>query len=302
MKRWITLLAVSLVSTAFVTPPSPARAAVADPVASLNKQIAKRQAVRVVELSGLYLSRDEDIFQVENRGVLILGGTGVGAADMTRTLRPGFRMRDQMKAGAWDAAKVAAESKPNRSIAVDGQLYRSGTLYAPVVPEGRTWAAAGRRSATAAAYGDQPINVFEPATLKTLLATASSKRPDTYGSDLKATMYRGAITFKQLHTVSPTFRALIGSRSLSAVATTKIDWALHVDDEVGQALTLSASWPVSGGRRVGVFTQYPGRDHPRTLRMRVSAPRPAQVAPESSLTGTLPRPSALLDLSFPAGA
>ncbi|MEV1174813.1 hypothetical protein [Nonomuraea sp. NPDC049784] len=301
MKRWITLLAATLVSAALVTPPAPARAAV-DPVSSLKKQIAKRQAVRVVELSGLYLGRDEDIFQVENRGVLVLGGAGVGAADMTRTLRPGFRMRDQMKAGAWDAAKVGAESKPNRSIAVGGRLYRSGPLYAPVLPEGRTWAAAGRRSATAAAYGDQLINVFEPATLKTLLATASSKRPDKYGSDLKATMYRGTITFQRLHAVSPTFRALIGTRSLARVGETKISWMLHVDDDRGQALTLSASWPVSGGRRAAVFTQYPGRDHPRTLAMRVSAPRPAQVAPESSLTGALPRPSALLDLTFSPSA
>ncbi|MEV0201752.1 hypothetical protein [Nonomuraea sp. NPDC050691] len=299
MKRWIPLSIAALVSAALVTPPAPARAAV-DPVASLRKQIAKRQAVRVVELSGLYLGRDQDVFQVENRGVLMLGGTSVGAADMTRTLRPGFRMRDQMKEGAWDAAKVATESKPHRSIAVNGQLYRSGALYAPVLPEGRTWAAAGRRSATTAAYGDQPINVFEPATLKTLLTTASSKRPDTYGTDLKATMYRGTITFQRLHAVSPTFRALIGGRPLAAVAATKISWALHVDDERGQALTLDVGWPVSGGRRAGVFSQYPGRDHPRTLAMRVSAPRPAQVAPESSLTGALPRPSALLDLTFPA--
>ncbi|MFG1683803.1 hypothetical protein ACGFNP_26775 [Nonomuraea sp. NPDC049269] len=299
MKRWITLVAVTLVSAVLVTPP--AQAAV-DPVASLKRQIAKGQAVRVVESGGLYLGRDQDIFRVESRGVLMLGGTGVGSADMTRTLRPGFRMRDQMKTGAWDAAKVGTESKPNRSIVVNGQLYRSGPLYAPVLPEGRTWAAGGRRSATAAAYGDQLINVFEPATLKTLLATASSKRPQTYGSALKATMYRGTITFRQLHAVSPTFRALIGTRSLARVAATKISWMLHIDDGQGQALTLSTGWPVSGGRRAGVFSQYPGRDHPRTLGMRVSTPRPAQVAPESSLTGTLPRPSALLDLTFSSGA
>ncbi|MEV4747968.1 hypothetical protein AB0K21_16465 [Streptosporangium sp. NPDC049248] len=293
-RLWIALVTASSIVALPLALPAPAQAAV-DPLVSLKGQIAKRHAVRVVELGGL-LADNLEIFAVEQRGTVRLGGAGVGAADMTRTLRPHRRMRDQMAEGRWNAEKVAAEAQPNRSITVNGRLYRSGKLYEPVIPEGKTWVEAGTRSAATAAYGDQPINLFEPATLKTLLAKATTKRPSKYGPRKKATYYQGAIMFNQLHAVSPTFRAVVGGRSLTAAGNTKISWKFRLDD-LGQALMLHTNWPLSGGRLAAVLSQY---SHAADHAGHVSAPRPALVAAASSLTGTLPRPSALIDLSFPS--
>ncbi|MEU8252343.1 hypothetical protein [Nonomuraea sp. NPDC048916] len=294
MRLWVTLATSGTIFALPLTSPTPAQAAV-DPLVALRGQIAKKHAVRVVELGGL-LANDLEIFAVEQRGTVRLGGAGVGAADVTRTLRPHRRMQDQIAAGRWNAEKVAAEAQPNRSITVNGRLYRSGKLYEPVIPEGKTWAEAGARSAATAAYGDQLINLFEPTMLKTLLAKATTKRPSKYGPRKKATYYQGTITFKELHAVSPTFRAVVGGRSLTAAGHTKISWKFRLDD-LGQALMLHTNWPLSGGRQAAVLSQY---SHTAAHAGRVVAPRPALVAAASSLTGTLPRPSALIDLSFPS--
>ncbi len=298
MKRWIALLAATLVSTSLLTPPATAQAAM-DPVKALKAQIAGRLAVEVAESSGVSY-KGHPIWSTVRRGVLRLGGSGVGAADITRTFTPSRLMRDQLDDGRWDADKVNAETGSNRSISVNGVLYRSGPLYQPVLPDGKTWALAGRSGGVSAAYGDQIINIFEPSTLKALVTTATSKKPSKYGIRKKATEYAGAMTFRQLYAVSPTFRSLIGKRSLTPVADTKITWWLRLND-LGQALTLGTTWKVADGYVAGVFSQYPGRGLPRPLKKNVPTPRAALVATTSDLTGPLPRPSALIDSTFSIG-
>ncbi|MFC4531351.1 hypothetical protein [Sphaerisporangium dianthi] len=297
MTRWTTLVAATALAATLITPPVAAQAA-ADPVTSLKGQISAHEAVRVVEDSGLRHAKWGGWTAIR-RGVLRLGGSGVAAADLTRTYKVSRLMGDHLDDGPWDADKVNAEIGANRSISANGMLYRSGPLYQPVLPDGRTWALAGRSGASAA-YGDQIVNVFEPGTLKALLSTAAGKKASKYGIRKKATEYTGVITFRQLSAVSPTFRSLIGKRSLTPVAGTKITWHLRIND-LGQALTLGTSWPIAGGYEAGVFSQYPGRGLPRRLKQNIPAPRAALVATPSTLTGPLPRPSSLLDATFSVG-
>ncbi|MEV7970527.1 hypothetical protein AB0O34_31745 [Sphaerisporangium sp. NPDC088356] len=298
MKRSIVLLAVALASTTLLATPANAQLAV-DPVSALKAQIASHEAVQVVE-GGSLGHRKWGAWGAIRRGVFKLGGSGVGAADITRTFSINHLMRDHLNDGPWDADKVNAEIGANRSISVNGMLYRSGPLYQPVLPDGKTWALAGKSDGGSALYGDQIINVFEPSTLKALLTTATSKKPSTYGVRKKATRYRGVITFRQLYDASPTFRSLTGKRSLTPVAATKITWELVLND-LGKALTLDTAWQIARGYEASIFTQYTSRDLPRPFKRNVSAPRAALVAMPSFLTGPLPQPSSFIDSTFSIG-
>ena len=80
----------------------------------------------------------------------------------------------------------------------------------------------GRASGGAAAYGDQFINVLEPATLRKLLSTKPRKsvapwlKDNTTGRRQQIYTLTGTITLKELYRVSPSFREAAGTSALGA--------------------------------------------------------------------------------------
>lgn len=86
-------------------------------------------------------------------------------------------------------------------VSVGHTYYVSGGIFSALLPDDKQWMS-GPGEPAFAAYGDQLINVFEPATLSRLLSTATGKKGD---------QYRGSITFAQLYKLSPPSACSSGS-------------------------------------------------------------------------------------------
>jgi hypothetical protein len=170
-------------------------------------------------------------------------------------------MREQAAAGDPWSFDMDAQNKFHQMISVKGYLYASGPLYKPKLPAGKTWARLGKSPGTGAAWGDQLINVFEPATLKSLMARAkrsgSTPHPDAYDKWRRIYLYKGTITFAELYALSPTFR-----RELGLLQPRYRDMSMHFSMgfyKDGLPGTVLVSWELGDGypqRRVSFITRY----------------------------------------------
>jgi hypothetical protein len=137
----------------------------------------------------------------------------------------------------------------------------AGRCPAAAARTGKSWARTGRASG-AAAYGDQFINVLEPATLRKLLSTKSRKsvtpwiKDHTTGHKQRIYSLTGTITLKELYRVSPSFREAAGT---SALGTSEVTWTYMYDDR---------GWPYRVGWRFYAHPrpEVPGLGHDRILR------------------------------------
>ncbi|MBE3010021.1 hypothetical protein IL992_12580 [Microbispora sp. NEAU-D428] len=182
----------------------------------------------------------------------------VVASDLSRRLR--FERDDSAALVKEDAANgdpvaksLLIQTRQHRSVSVNGKLYTTGSLYAPALPKGKTWALRGTIP-NGGAFTDQVVNVFEPQTLKTLLSDTYSKKIDPGFRDSTGRiqknkrLYRGKITFADLYAVSPTFRALLGQKPDATLAPALVWWFLWVDKD-GTPLKVESIWDtwVKGG-------------------------------------------------------
>ncbi|NUS07480.1 MAG: hypothetical protein HOV97_33510 [Nonomuraea sp.] len=135
-------------------------------------------------------------------------------------------MKQEAAKGDAYFAGLLESAGTTRMISTKGRLYH-------LPPKTRTWLRTGRAGGGAAAYGDQIINVLEPATLAKLLSTAdrSSVTPwyenRTTGRRQRIYTRSGTITLMELYRVSPTFREAAGT---SAVGRDEIWWQYLYDD------------------------------------------------------------------------
>ncbi|MFC7723316.1 hypothetical protein [Nonomuraea recticatena] len=165
---------------------------------------------------------------VRGTGKLKLGPTGVTASEITRVVDLKGQVLMKQEAARGDAyfAGLLASEGTTRMISTKGWLYH-------LPPKSRAWLRTGRASGAAAVYGDQIINVLEPATLAKLLATAERsdvtpwyKNRDT-GRRQRIYTHSGTITLKELYRLSPSFREAAGT---SDVGNDEIWWQYLYDD------------------------------------------------------------------------
>ncbi|MGS2644575.1 hypothetical protein [Streptosporangium sp. LJ11] len=224
MKRFIAGL--TGVATAVVALPAspttaPAQAAtvsfaVVNPVNALKQQFRTGYGVRLIET--VRLDWKKNATTVRRKGTLQFGPSGVVAADVVR------RATSNRPDGADTAVYV------QHMIDVDGKHYHCDVAPASTyLPAGKTWERAGvdRPSQKwGTVFGDQSINVFEPATLALLLRASTHRLPDQGG-----TQYRGTITPAQLRTASRSYREMTSFGRGGKDKQGKITWRLWVNNK-----------------------------------------------------------------------
>ncbi|MGW0593960.1 hypothetical protein [Streptosporangium sp. NPDC002607] len=246
-----------------------ARAAEPDPVAGLRSLLA-RGAGATTEFYGRASTDLTRQVQLSNgRRTVIGSGTGVRGTGKVKLGR----------AGVIASEHIRQLSISNKQLVVDeaakdpyfaGVLRTVGTLRTVSVggwqyqlaPRAKSWARTGRASGAAAAYGDQFINVLEPATLRKLLSVKSRKsvapwlKDHTTGRKQRIYSLTGTITLKELYRVSPSFREAAGT---SALGTSEVTWTYMYDDR---------GWPYRVGWRFYAHPrpEVPGLGDDRILR------------------------------------
>lgn len=236
MRRWI---AAALTASAVLVA-SPAYAQTADPVKALNKQFVAGQGVKLKESTSTWVD-GEEYAGATREGTIGFGAKGIAGAETIRTPVLSQAVRNQLELAAKENPQLADAIDPLIErlymVSVGNRLYINGGIFSMLLPDDKLWMG-GKASNPSAAYGDQLINIFEPQTLKKLLATATSKR---------ATAYKGSISLAELYAVSPTFREQMGpAKPKGKQAKTVIDWKLYLDGgQLAKRLSISLSLPVT---------------------------------------------------------
>ncbi|MCA2180963.1 hypothetical protein LDL08_32760 [Nonomuraea glycinis] len=275
--------------------PSAAEAAVPDVVRAVRERLAKGASVEFTQYGSVeinnrnkYTNHTARVFRYNpmQEGTLVLGRGGVVAASITRRVDFNRRLLPLAKERAAEGDPVSrsliSQTRPHRWINTKGRFYTTGRLWTADLPQGRTWARRGNRGAGATAFGDHVINIFEPATLKALIADADKKKfnvpnPSGKTADLKRTgFYSGALTFAELYDLSSTFRQVAGKRPDASYAKTIVNWALYFDAkglpfQFGSDFSTQEKekYHTQGGAMTNIVSWGPPRN--------IAAPRPNQV-------------------------
>ncbi|MEV4841582.1 hypothetical protein AB0K05_44275 [Nonomuraea sp. NPDC049486] len=213
MKLVITFVAGAAL---FLAPlPAQAESAAKNPVSALKAQLKAGKGVRFTDASAFVGSINKDPL-VRRKGVVQFGKKGIVASDVRGTFAsPLFE---------------GHTTKPERTIIIGKDAWRSGGSLAERLPKGKTWYKTFSlfNMGTVSSLFGQVVSPLEPATLAELV-----KRSKRSGSS-----YTGTITFERLSNISPWFRETIGlTRSTEAT----VAYTLTVDRK-GLPSKLKTSW------------------------------------------------------------
>jgi hypothetical protein len=217
MRRWIALTATVLIAPVLATTnPVAALAAPVDPVSALKAQFVAGRGVKVLE-GNRTSSGGQLLSSQKRRGVVQFGPSGMTGYDiLTGSDLPG------------------ETAKPVRNLAVGGNVYLSGGIVADLLPDGTEWMRTPSRIGDLSPFLTRVL-VLEPATLSSLLSTSATR---TAG----ARLHKGTVTFGTLYGVSPSYRASLGKKRLSAtVAAMKVNWQLWLGSDK-LPIRLVTSW------------------------------------------------------------
>ncbi|GGO74194.1 hypothetical protein [Nonomuraea cavernae] len=268
MRRWIAgALAVSALT---VGAPAYAQVKPTDPAGALSKQFVAGQGVRLTEKTRTWIGRDEYIGSVR-QGVIGFGAKGVAAVENTRTPVLTAELRKELKESAAKNEDVADSldllTERLYLISKGERLYLNGGLLSDLLPDGKSWIGMPGHPYSAA-YGDQLINVFEPATLRHLLATAGGRRGD---------QYRGSTTFAQLYKISPSFREQGGRAPEGAAARTVVSWRITLDARK-LVKRVAVSWTMPVTKKISMRGETETRYSDWGTPVNITAPPADQVA------------------------
>ncbi|GAA4939434.1 hypothetical protein HD597_009105 [Nonomuraea thailandensis] len=254
MKRILT--GVALVTTAALVTATPALAAAPkDPVVAVKKQLVAGKGVKFTERTTVDDGSMREVF-LRRSGTLQFGKSGIAASDITGKLNisaSDLQGLDESGENAELASMLKAMAQPERTIRIGTTSYLSGNIWALQMPEGKTWfkAPKGPTGGFLGTFG-QPLNLAEPATLKTLLKGAK-----TTGSG-----YTGKTLLGDLWKTSPWLRATWLDKPSAKAQKTAISWRITVN-KAGLPTRLVTTFPMAalgaGGKgTVSVDTSYTG--------------------------------------------
>lgn len=227
MRRLIAVLAAALIAPALAAASTAsAQAAPIDPASAVKKQLRPKHGVRISEISKLTENK-KFFLSIQSDGVFQLGPSGIVASNTTMRLKLGKDFVEALKDSEISDDAINTLQKPVRIISVKGKGYVSGGLFSDVATEGKPWL-------RFSAFNDpdrsnQRINIFEPRTLRGLLASATRKAPGGTVNGAKTTLYRGTITYGELYKFSPSFRFQFERRPKGKEAKQTISWRLWID-------------------------------------------------------------------------
>ncbi|WP_219462528.1 hypothetical protein [Nonomuraea rhizosphaerae] len=261
-----------------------------DPVAALKKQFVAGQGVKLTEHTDITISGDS-YTSADRVGAIGLDAKGIAGVEVTRT--PSLSAKERA------SLEKAAAKNPDLADSIDllteriylvstgKRQYVNGGLYSTLMPEHATWVGMDA-SAGSAAFGDQLVNVFEPATLKYLLATKKS---------VSGSQYRGSTTFGALYKVSPTFREQIAIKPTGKAARTVISWRLTLDPQK-LVKRLAITWTVKLSKKLTFKAATVSRYTEWGTAVKVTAPPADQVVDIKALVKKAPEPPASIDRNY----
>ncbi|GII03454.1 hypothetical protein [Planobispora takensis] len=196
--------AVALAVPALVSP-SHAQTAPPGPVTALKKQFVPGRGVKITEKTESS-SDDYHSSSAKKNGVVGFNRSGPAGHDILIKSDP-----------------LGKDTKPGRILAVGSTRYGRGGLADDILPKGKKWLRV--TSSAVPSPFTSPIYMLEPATLNTLLTTASSTSP---GAD-STTVYKGALTGATLYRVSPSYRSSFDDRDPTEDdAAMEVRWTLWI--------------------------------------------------------------------------
>ncbi|GAA4226231.1 hypothetical protein FHR32_004025 [Streptosporangium album] len=256
MKRHIAGLACAATAVLSVsTFASAAHAQAADPVTALKGEFTSGRGVSFAETTKIHSSGGNAVV-AQRKGVFQFGTSGISASDQTGKLR----IKQSDLGGALEESDgeeddtfskmLAGMAKPERVIRIKNTSYVSGGMLGEFIPAEKTWVRLPMPMMGMVGSVSQYVNAAEPATLKALLAHATTKRAGLYG---------GKITFGELDKVSPWFRASMPGRGSGKAAKTVVSWKLFLGaDRLATRLTTTYAMPGMSGSTMTVDTRYTG--------------------------------------------
>jgi len=231
MKRFLAVLAATLIAPTLVAAATPAAAQTAprDPVAAVKQQIAKKRGVRIDQTMRMVVG-GKPLLNVRQKGLLRPSPRGVTAYDV--------------KAGvAADKDRVTM-----RIIHVNRRTYVQSPLLEDL-PEGKKWVSTDEDFGVNGAGGY--VDVLNPKVLKAVLATTKSKVPGGRVDGVRTVAYRGAITLKQLAKANPNLREL--ARTYGKTKSPVLRWKLWVGARDRLPRRLTTSFEPMKDKTLGTF-------------------------------------------------
>ncbi|MCG5217275.1 hypothetical protein [Streptosporangium sp. KLBMP 9127] len=239
MRRLIAVVAAALVAPALATatPASAQTAAGPNPADALKKQFKNDHGLRFTE--SVKTSLDGDVY-ITNllKGTYEFGKSGIAAADVTSRAKLSDEFLDALEEREDDEETeslrqtVKMLTTPMRIIALKGVTYLSSPVFTEQLPAGKTWVSSkGAAAMNPARISNQSVNVFEPRTLKGLLADAARKTNGGTVDGAKTTLYQGTITYAELYKLSPAFRGQHINKLSAKAGKTKLAWQLWLDSK-----------------------------------------------------------------------
>ncbi|WP_157548276.1 hypothetical protein [Nonomuraea candida] len=247
MKRILT--GVALTATAALVTATPALAAAPkSPVAAVKKQLAPGKGVTFTESTKVEMGGQREIV-IRRSGSLLFKKSGIAASDVTGKFNLPAELGELAEEEGGEFIKAMAT--PERTIKIGNTAYLSGGLWSTFLPEGETWFKApnGPNGGVTGVYG-QPLNVAEPATLKTLFKSAKATRGG----------YTGKVKLGDVWKTSSWLRSSWLSKPSAKAAKATISWKLEVN-AAGLPTRLVSTFPgsVIGNKgSVSVDTRYSG--------------------------------------------
>ncbi|MEU8247076.1 hypothetical protein [Nonomuraea sp. NPDC048916] len=288
MRRWIAgALAVSALT---IGTPAFAQVKPMDPVGALSKQFVAGQGVKLTEKTRTWVGKDEYIGAVR-QGLIGFDAKGVTAVENTRTPVLTTKLRKEMEefaAKSEDAADSFDLLTERLYLISKGErLYVNGGVFSDLLPEGKSWVGMPGHPYSAA-HGDQLVNVFEPATLRHLLATAKSRRGD---------QYRGSTTFAELYKVSPSFREQGGAAPRGAVGRTVVSWRITLDTRK-LVKRVAVSWTMPVTKKISLRGETETRYSDWGIPVNITAPPADQVADIKEVSDKALEPPTPIDRDY----
>ncbi|MEV4296200.1 hypothetical protein [Microbispora rosea] len=284
MKR--AFLALACAATAALVAPAVAAPAQAhttgsqarslNPTAALKKAFVPGRGVRFASSGKIDVGGIATV-KSSAKGRLAFGRSGVTGSDVTARTDYGALLDEDVK-GA---------NKPTRTITVGRTAYVTGGVFSSLFPEGKKWLRTpGKNPADVLGSNGEFINPLDARTLKAVLATTKAKGAGGVVNGARTTLYRGAITLKQLAEVDPGLKKGLTASDAKSV----VDWKMWVGGDqlvrkVQTSLTLKLRYKKMtmevDASNVISFVGWGSR-------VTVKAPPKSQVASLNDLLGSVP--------------
>ncbi|GGM88319.1 hypothetical protein GCM10010106_39430 [Thermopolyspora flexuosa] len=233
MKRFLAVLAATLIAPTLVAAATPAAAQAAprNPVAAVQKQVAKKSGVRINETT-----------RVTVDGKTLLTAKQVGVVRLDPRRKEFYDVTGRIV--------VDKESVKLRILRAGGkEHYLQSPLLKDELPEGKTWVST---TEFASLRGLSTVDGTNPKVLKVLLAGAKSKVSGGRLDGVRTVAYRGTIPVSRLAKVSPNLRdfdtALKGAKGIKPPF---IRWKLYVGGRDGLPRRLSTELVLFEDKKVG---------------------------------------------------